>query len=78
MRLVDNKKDLLSIQDSEGVSLLYIISRHYRGNAVISCEMSGGKLVLALLINLFSASLAKNILNITKLKTFTIFNCKDN
>jgi hypothetical protein len=32
--------------------------------------MSGGKLVVALLMNLFSASLAKNILNITKLKKF--------
>jgi hypothetical protein len=68
MRLVDDEEDLLSIQDSEGFSLLYITSRHYRGNAVISCVMSGGKLVVAVLMHLFSASLAKNILNITKLK----------
>jgi hypothetical protein len=40
--------------------------------------MSGGKVVVALLINLFSGSLAKNILNITKLKIFTDFNCKNN
>jgi hypothetical protein len=40
--------------------------------------MSGGKLVVALLKNLFSASLAKNILNITKLKMFMVFNCKNN
>ena len=47
MRLVDNEECLLSSQDSEGFSLLYILSRHYRGNAFIACEMSGGKLVVA-------------------------------
>jgi hypothetical protein len=55
MRPADNEEGLLSSQDSEGVSLMYILSRHYRGNAVISCEMSGGKLVVALLMKLFSA-----------------------
>jgi len=51
MRPVENEEILLSNQDSEGVSLLYILSRHYRGNIVISCEMSGGKLGVALSVN---------------------------
>jgi hypothetical protein len=68
MRLVDNEEGLLCSQDSEGVSLLYILSRYYRGKPAIWCEMSAGKMVVALLMKLFSTSLAKkNILNTTKL-----------
>jgi hypothetical protein len=77
MRLVDNEEGLLCSQDSEGVPLLYVLSRHYRGKPAIYCEMSVGKLVVALWMNLFSVSLAKNILN-TTLKIFTVFNFKSN